>query len=227
VTKTTLTVAVLAAAMPGCSSGGSPHDSAPPPPQTACEGAFSGPFDADAPLDFWGPSLRETLDRFAFAASGTAERIDGETAPVRLELGWDGSGPAWINLHEHDGECAVYARVNLTIDRWELDGVPLQADLGPQGDERLPRATLILRQGEQPRLEATTHASASGIGGSLLEPPSGRESAWFVLDLSGVPPDEDGAAWFLQLDATEPTGGTWDSVQEEWPFIRATLAAAE
>ena len=217
----------LALAVGGCASAARPADSAPPPTESACEGASAGPFDPDAPLAFWGPSLRETLDRFAFAASGTAERIDGETAPVRLELGWDGRGPEWINLHEGDGGCAVHVRINLTIDHWELDGVPLQADLGPQGDERIPRATLILRKGEQPHLEATTHASASGIGGSLLEPPSGREAAWFTLDLSGRPPDGDGAAWFLQLYATEPTGGTWDSERGEWPFIRATLAAAE
>jgi hypothetical protein len=175
-----------------------------------------GPLDPDAPISFWGPSLTETLAELAFTAEGTAERIDGEIAPVRLELSWNGSGPDFISRHELGGRCTVFVSFDLTVDHCEIDGVTLATRLDHG-------TTLILTEGDWPRVSSRGYASATGLEGSLLEPPSGTEDAWFGLTLDGVPPAADDWAWHLRLDASEPTDGTWDSVQEQWPFVRGTL----
>lgn len=177
---------------------------------------MQGPLDPDAPISFWGPSLTETLAELAFTAEGTAERIDGESAPVRLELSWNGSGPGFISRHERGARCTDFVSFDLTVDRCEIDGVTLNTSIDHG-------TTLILTEGNWPRVSSRGHADASDLEGSLLEPPSGSEASWFGLTLDGVPPAADDRAWQLRLDATEPTVATWDSVQEQWPFVRGTL----
>lgn len=208
----------LALVVGGCARAAKPGDSAPPTPEP-CEVEHAE--SEDEVMAHWDESLADTVARFPEHAAGPAWRLDGREGWAELSVRWLPGSLRFVMWHDINGECWSTAVTSFAVERLVVDGV----DLGvlPGTDSSVRGAG-----GSAPFAEVRVQATVSGVTGTVLEAPSGRDELRLGLELSGgEPAGPDEVAWRIRGWVDEQTNYSWESVQTDWPLFAAELLAVE
>ena len=172
-------------------------------------------FDLDTTLPWWDASIRDIMAGAAPVADGTLTREDGVVSGAALEVTWYPEANDWISWHR-----GLYD----TDPCWSLYLADLEAlSFEVEGAVVVPSGTLSSALFSDGRLSLDFYADATGVSGTALEPPSGRDTVRLLINLTGAPhpTDPDRFVWVGLLHVDEPT--PWSSEQEYWLQARVDL----
>ena len=171
--------------------------------------------DLDTTLPWWDEPIRDIMERLEGTAEGLLTREDGTSSPVSIEVDWNASDEEWVAWHNGylpEDPCLSLYSTNVQLRIGDVDGAEVTAVR--------PMSATLDNSG---RLALQHYANASGVRGTALEPPSGRDDIHLALDLWGADSLEspDRVHWVGLVHVDEPT--PWSSIQEYWLLARLDL----